>query len=39
MTEDNAAIVWTALQIGSPIPIADEDIARLNYRYQNIYGQ
>jgi L-ribulose-5-phosphate 4-epimerase len=39
MTEDNAAIVWTALQIGQPIPIADTDIAKLNYRYQNVYGQ
>lgn len=39
MTEDNAAIVWTALQMGTPIPIADEDIAKLNYRYQNVYGQ
>ncbi len=39
MTEDNAAIVWTALQIGTPIPIAEGDIAKLNYRYQNIYGQ
>lgn len=39
MTEDNAAIVWTALQIGTPLPIAQEDIAKLNYRYQNVYGQ
>jgi L-ribulose-5-phosphate 4-epimerase len=39
MTEDNAAIVWTALQMGTPIPIAEEDIARLNYRYQHVYGQ
>ncbi|MBN1965012.1 MAG: L-ribulose-5-phosphate 4-epimerase [Anaerolineae bacterium] len=39
MTEDNAAIVWTALQIGEPIQIAGEDIARLHDRYQNIYGQ
>jgi L-ribulose-5-phosphate 4-epimerase len=39
MTEDNAAIVWTALQIGSPIPIAKEDIDRLYDRYQNVYGQ
>jgi L-ribulose-5-phosphate 4-epimerase len=39
MTEDNAAIVWTALQIGTPIPIAESDIAKLNYRYQNVYGQ
>ena len=39
MTEDNAAIVWTALQMGTPLTIAEEDIARLNYRYQNVYGQ
>lgn len=39
MTEDNAAIVWTALQIGSPIPISEEDIAKLHHRYQNVYGQ
>jgi L-ribulose-5-phosphate 4-epimerase len=39
MTEDNAAIVWTALQIGTPLTIAEEDIAKLNYRYQNVYGQ
>lgn len=39
MTEDNAAIVWLALQIGTPIPIAQEDIDRLHYRYTHIYGQ
>lgn len=39
MTEDNAAIVWTALQIGQPIPIAKEDIDKLYDRYQNVYGQ
>ena len=39
MTEDNAAIVWTALQIGTPLPIADEDIARLHHRYTHVYGQ
>lgn len=39
MTEDNAAIAWTALQIGTPIPIAEEDIDRLYNRYQNVYGQ
>ncbi|HLA44646.1 MAG TPA: L-ribulose-5-phosphate 4-epimerase [Aggregatilineales bacterium] len=39
MTEDNAAIVWAAEQIGTPIPIAESDIARLHDRYQNIYGQ
>lgn len=39
MTEDNAAIVWTAIQLGTPLTISDADIAKLNYRYQNIYGQ
>lgn len=39
MTEDNAAIVWTALQIGTPLRIAPEDIAKLHHRYQNVYGQ
>ncbi|MBN1286930.1 MAG: L-ribulose-5-phosphate 4-epimerase [Anaerolineae bacterium] len=39
MTEDNAATVWIALQMGTPVPISDENIARLHYRYTNIYGQ
>lgn len=39
MTEDNAAIVWTALQLGTPIPIAQSDIDKLYDRYQNVYGQ
>ena len=39
MTEDNAATVWTALQIGQPIPISTEDIDSLYDRYQNVYGQ
>jgi L-ribulose-5-phosphate 4-epimerase len=39
MTEDNAAIVWTALQIGTPLPIAQSDIDKLYQRYQNVYGQ
>lgn len=39
MTEDNAAIVWTALQMGTPLPIAQADIDRLYDRYQNVYGQ
>jgi len=39
MTEDNAAIVWTALQIGEPISIEQGDIDQLHHRYQNIYGQ
>ena len=39
MTEDNAAIVWTALQLGTPIPMAQEDIDKLHYRYTHVYGQ
>jgi L-ribulose-5-phosphate 4-epimerase len=39
MTEDNAAIVWTALQIGTPLIIAQADIDKLYDRYQNVYGQ
>jgi L-ribulose-5-phosphate 4-epimerase len=39
MTEDNAAIVWLALQIGTPLPIDPSDIDRLYDRYQNVYGQ
>jgi L-ribulose-5-phosphate 4-epimerase len=39
MTEDNAAIVWTALQIGTPLTISQDDIDKLYDRYQNVYGQ
>lgn len=39
MTEDNAAIVWLASQLGTPLTIADEDIAKLHHRYTNVYGQ
>jgi len=39
MTEDNAAIVWTALQIGEPLSIDVSDIDKLYDRYQNVYGQ
>ena len=39
MTEDNAAIVWTARQLGEVIPIAQEDIDSLHDRYQSVYGQ
>lgn len=39
MTEDNAAIVWTARQLGTVIPIPQADIDRLHDRYQNVYGQ
>ncbi len=39
MTEDNAATVWMALQLGIPEEIAPEDIAKLHHRYQHVYGQ
>jgi L-ribulose-5-phosphate 4-epimerase len=39
MTEDVAAIVWMAYQIGQPDEIPVEDIARLHKRYMNDYGQ
>jgi L-ribulose-5-phosphate 4-epimerase len=39
MTEDNAAIVWLAYQLGKPLPIAQADIDKLYDRYQNVYGQ
>jgi L-ribulose-5-phosphate 4-epimerase len=39
MTEDNAAIVWLALQIGTPLTISTDDIAKLHHRYTHVYGQ
>ena len=39
MTEDNAAIVWTAMHLGELIPIKQSDIDSLHDRYQNVYGQ
>lgn len=39
MTEDNAAIMFLAYQLGEPVPIAPEDIDKLFDRYQNVYGQ
>ena len=39
MTEDNAATVWTAMQMGVPLPISKEDIAKLHHRYTHVYGQ
>jgi L-ribulose-5-phosphate 4-epimerase len=39
MTEDNAAIVWTAMQIGDPLIIDQADVDRLYERYQTKYGQ
>ena len=39
MTEDNAAIVWAARQLGAVLPIPPADIDRLYERYQTVYGQ
>ncbi len=39
MTEDAAAAVWMAMQIGSPVSIPEETIAQLHYRYTHVYGQ
>ncbi len=39
MTEDNAAIAWTSLTMGTPLTIAPNDIDKLYDRYQNVYGQ
>jgi L-ribulose-5-phosphate 4-epimerase len=39
MTEDAAATVWMALQIGTPDVISQEDVDKLHDRYTNVYGQ
>jgi len=39
MVEDNAATVWLAMQLGQPIPIPPDQIAKLHQRYTNVYGQ
>jgi len=42
LAEDSAATAWAALQlthIGPPIPIAQDDLDRLHYRYTHVYGQ
>lgn len=39
MTEDNAAIAWASLMMGTPLDIAQRDIDKLYDRYQNVYGQ
>lgn len=39
MCEEVAKTVIIALQAGTPVPIAPEAIAKLNERYQNVYGQ
>ena len=39
MTEDVAATVWMALQIGDPEEIPPEEVAKLHHRYTHAYGQ
>lgn len=39
MTEDVAATVWMAMQIGDLEPIPQDQVDKLHYRYTNIYGQ
>jgi L-ribulose-5-phosphate 4-epimerase len=39
MAEDAARTSFYAMQLGTPISIAPDDIARLNDRYTNVYGQ
>jgi L-ribulose-5-phosphate 4-epimerase len=39
MTEDVAATVWMALQIGAPDVIPQDDVDKLHQRYTNVYGQ
>lgn len=39
MTEDVAATVWMALQLGTPDTIPQEDVDKLHDRYTNVYGQ
>jgi len=39
MTEDVAATVWMALQIGTPDTIPQDDVDKLHARYTSVYGQ
>lgn len=39
MTEDVAAAVWMAMQIGTPEEIPADLVTKLHDRYSNIYGQ
>ena len=39
MTEDVAATVWAALQIGQPEVLPDDVVERLHHRYTTQYGQ
>lgn len=39
MVEDVAKTVLLAMQIGKPLEISPENLAKLNQRYKNVYGQ
>ena len=39
MCEDVARTSFLAHQLGTPLPISKEDIAKLHHRYTNVYGQ
>ena len=39
MVEDVAKTVLLAMQIGKPLEISPENLAKLNQRYRNVYGQ
>jgi L-ribulose-5-phosphate 4-epimerase len=39
MLEDVARTVHISRQLGSPVPIAPDDVTSLFERYQNVYGQ
>jgi L-ribulose-5-phosphate 4-epimerase len=39
MTEDVAATVWMAMQLGKPDVIPQADVEKLHSRYTNVYGQ
>lgn len=39
MVEDVAKTVWLAMQLGNPLALPADEIAKWNDRYQNRYGQ
>ena len=39
MCEDVARTVFFAHQLGNPLPISNENIAKLHHRYTTVYGQ
>jgi L-ribulose-5-phosphate 4-epimerase len=39
MVEDVARTVHIAHQLGTPLPLSQQDIDHLHDRYRNVYGQ